>query len=66
MLEAVRSQGGVFRCGRPHFMAQKLRMKKIMVCKHGQGGGEVNFSRFYADVFYGHPLSFIFYSCWSG
>jgi len=46
----VRSQGGLsradifrkrgfFRCGRPHFLAQKISdFLKFMVCQHGQGG----------------------------
>jgi len=53
---------GFFRCGRPHFFAQKIRI----LCPHGQGGwastdifrisGEgFNFSRFCADVFSDGP-----------
>jgi len=56
---------GFFRCGHPHFFAQKTSdFSKFMVCQNGQGGkgllsqckhfvdkGEgVNFSRFCADV----------------
>jgi len=30
---------GFFRCGRPHFLAQKTSdISKFMVCPHGQGG----------------------------
>jgi len=48
------------------FCAQKTwGFSKFMVCPHGQGrvepvrtrGEEINFSRFFADVFYGRPLT---------
>jgi len=63
---------GSFICGRPHFLAKKnfgffeiygvsVRTRGeggLSQCGHfsNKGGGEVNFSRFCADVFYGRPL----------
>jgi len=39
-------QGEVFKCGRPHFLAQKTKdFSKFMVCPHEQGG-RVNFPIF--------------------
>jgi len=39
--DIFRTKGeGFFRCGRPHFLAQKtLDFLKFIVCPHGQGGG---------------------------
>jgi len=35
---ADKEGGGFFRCGRPHFLAQKTPdFSKLMVCSHGQG-----------------------------
>jgi len=65
------AEKGCFRCGCPHFFMQKTwDISKFMVCPHGQEGkgvepvltfcGQgrgVNFFRFYADVFYGRPLT---------
>jgi len=61
--------GGFFKCGRPHFSAQKTsNFLKFMVCTHDKGEGlsqcghfsdkreGVNFSRFCVDVFYGRCL----------
>jgi len=32
-------EGGLFRCGRPHFLMQKTAdFSKFYVCPHGQGG----------------------------
>jgi len=56
----------VFKCGRPHFLVQKLDFLKFRVCPHGQGGEgvshcghfadkRIDFSRFCADIFYGRP-----------
>jgi len=51
-----------FKCGRPHFLAQKTSdFLKFMMCLHGQGGfellltfceqgGGVSFTRFCADI----------------
>jgi len=58
-------QGEFFKCGRSHFLERNTTdFSKFMVCPHGQGGrglsqcghfagkgGEVNFSRFCADVY---------------
>jgi len=65
-------RGGFFRCGHPHFLAQKPSVfSKFLVCVHGQVEGVepvrifygqmgkgVKFSRFCADVLYGRLLSF--------
>jgi len=59
---------GFFRCGRPHFLVQKTSdFLKFMVCPHGQGGKGLSQcgrfadkgggGQFWADVFYGRPLS---------
>jgi len=35
---ADKEEGGFFRCGRPHFLAQKASdFYKFIVCPHGQG-----------------------------
>jgi len=63
-------QGGFFRCGRSHFLAQNVgffEIYRLSAWTRGEDGwasadilrtrGEgVNFSRFCADVFYGRPL----------
>jgi len=51
---------GLFRCGRPHFLAQNIGFFEIYgVSARTRGvepGGGVNFSRICTDVFYGRPL----------
>jgi len=46
------------------FGAKTLDFSKFMVCPHSartRAEGEVNFSRFCADVFYGRPISKLSY-----
>jgi len=61
-------QGRFFRCGHLHFLEQKTSDFKFVVCPHGQrekgvepvrtyADKRVNFSRFFADIFYGRPLT---------
>jgi len=57
---------GFFKCGRPHFLVQKIfNFLKFMVCSHGQEGREgdsadkgegVNFSQLFVES-YGRPLN---------
>jgi len=74
--DIFRKEGGVFRCGRSHFLVQKSSdFLKFMVCLHGKGGegvepvraffgqgGGNNFSRFFSDVFHARPLMVYIYS----
>jgi len=66
---AYKEGGWFFRYGRPHFFGRKTsNFSKFMMCPHGQrelshcghfsdNGGGVHFSRFYADAFYGRPIT---------